>query len=295
MKHISVVINTKNSADTLDQALRSVSWSDDIIVVDMGSTDDTKKIAEKYTRHIFDFNDVGYVEPARNFAINKAKNDWVLVLDADEEVSKEFVNNLEKLTQDSVDVYDIPRKNIMFGRWMQHAGSWPDYQRRLFKKNAVVWSDAIHSIPKVTGTIKKLEPVEKLAIIHHHYQTIEQYIDRLNRYTSVEAKQLKGHVTSQAKILEQGFSELFSRYFKEQGYKDELHGLSVTFLQMFYQVTTQLKIWQHNKFEKSADTITNIFPKIIMQMNYWYADYRVKTAKNPFVKAYWYMKRRLAA
>ncbi|OGV93059.1 hypothetical protein A3B57_01790 [Microgenomates group bacterium RIFCSPLOWO2_01_FULL_47_10] len=288
---ISVVINTKNSALTLERTLKSVAWADDIVVCDMASTDETVKIARKFTDRIFSVDDRGYVEPARNFATAKAKHEWILVLDADEEVPIPLAEELETIINSGYDVIDIPRKNIIFGRWLEHAGWWPDYQRRIFRKNFVVWSDTIHSKPAVKGKIKILPPEEKYALIHQNYQTIEQYLDRLNRYTSIEAKHLSGAVTSQAKIIETGFSELFNRFFKEQGFKGNLHGLSVSFLQMFYQIVTQLKIWQAQEFKSASGTINQIFPSIISQMKYWYADYRSKTTKNPLMKLYWLVRK----
>ena len=99
--NISVVINTKNSSKTLEKTLKSALWADEIVVVDSQSTDDTKKIASKYTQNIYDFTkEVNFVEPVRNFAIKKAKNDWILILDADEEVQPKLVNLLPKLTME---------------------------------------------------------------------------------------------------------------------------------------------------------------------------------------------------
>lgn len=284
---ISVIINTKNSHKYLERCLKSAAFSDDIVVVDMNSQDDTIEIAKKFTNRIFSFDDVGYVEPARNFAIAKAKHDWIFVLDADEEISTELKNQLEDLISSKVEVYDVPRKNIVFDKWLQHAGWWPDYQRRFFKKGHVVWQDKIHSIPTVTGQIKKLPPLAKNAIIHHNYQTIEQYIDRLNKYTSIESLQNKLESTDQAKIIREAFAELFRRYFKEEGFKDNVHGLSVSMLQVFYQVVKQLKIWQSQGFQDMSDSVSDQLSMIIKEFKYWYAYYRQKSTKNPFAKLYW--------
>ncbi|MFC1653745.1 glycosyltransferase family 2 protein [Patescibacteria group bacterium] len=290
---VSVIINTKNSSNTLEQAIRSVSWSDDIVVVDMGSTDETKKIAKKYTESVHDFKDVGFVEPARNFAIKKAKHDWIFILDADEEASEKFSELIPNLINKDVDVYDIPRKNIVFDKWIQHTGWWPDYQRRLFKKDHVTWSDKIHSTPEVRGKIVKLPNKEEIAIIHHNYQSIEQFIDRLNKYTTIEALQQKGSHTSPSKLLSEGFSEFYSRFFKNQGHKDNMHGISLSLLQMFYQVTTQLKIWQNRGFENIDEKMSKSFSKIIKDLKYWNAYYHMHTSKNPLIKLYWRIRLKL--
>lgn len=290
---ISVIINTKNSAKTLERTLKSVTWADEIVVVDTKSTDNTKKIAKKYTKNIYNFTkDINFVEPVRNFAISKATLDWIFILDADEEVSEALKNTIKDLITKDIDIYDIPRKNIVFNKWIKNAGWWPDYQRRLFRKGHVVWSDTIHSVPEVKGSIKKLDPKEDNAIIHHNYQTIEQYIDRLNKYTSIEANQQKQDITSAAKTLQEGFSELQKRLYQHEGYKD-IHGVSLSLLQMFYQMAVQLKIWQKQGFKNINSSIDESIDTIIKELKYWQASYKISTTKNPIIKIYWKIRRKL--
>src|SRR3972149_2447063 len=81
------------------------------------------------------------------------------------------------------DFYRIPRKNIIFGKWMKHTGWWPDYQIRFFKKGKVTWSDEIHSVPQSSGKQITLEG-EEFALIHHHYTSIDQFLTRMQTYTS---------------------------------------------------------------------------------------------------------------
>ena len=193
---LSVVINTKDALTGNDEhkfadTLKSIAFADEIIVVDMNSSDRTVEIAKKFTDKIYTFRDVGFVEPARNFAIRKASKEWVLIIDADEILPGTLKDRILQLTQGdaTADVYYLPRKNLVFGTWFHSAGWWPDYQLRLFKKGAVVWSDKIHSVPKTKGNTDKLAPREDYAILHYNYQTVEQFIERLNRYTSHEARQ----------------------------------------------------------------------------------------------------------
>src|SRR5262245_10992026 len=122
---LSVVINTKNSAETLRRALQSVAFADELIVVEMESTDETLSIAREFNARTFQHQDVGYVEPARNFALDQAKQDWILVLDDDEEVSSGLHQQVESVVNGSVtkalkaDVYWLPRQNIVFNRWVK--------------------------------------------------------------------------------------------------------------------------------------------------------------------------------
>ena len=290
---ISVIIITKNAANIIERTLKSVTWADEIVIVDVKSTDETKNIAKKYTQAIYDFKkDTKFVEPVRNFAISKAKHEWILLLDADEEVSDGLKNKIPLLISKKVDIYDIPRKNIIFNKWVK-AGMWPDYQRRLFRKGHVEWSDTIHAIPTVKGTIKKLDPAESNCIIHHHYQTIEQYIDRLNSYTSIEASQKKDKNISVEKTLNEGFAEFQKRFYSEEGYSENMHGVGLSFLQMFYQVAVQLKIWQKQGFKNIDSSIDKTISTIIKELKYWHASYKISTTKNPITKIYWRIRKKL--
>ena len=135
---ISAVINTWNEGKNLAECLDTLDFVDEIIVVDMASTDDTKKIAKQYTDKVYDHPYVGYVEPARNFAISKATSEWVFVLDPDEEVSDNLKDKLVQIVSNNteIDFIRIPRKNIIFGKWMKASMWWPDYNIRFFKKNS---------------------------------------------------------------------------------------------------------------------------------------------------------------
>jgi len=256
MSKISVVINTLNEEENLPRAMKSVkSFADEIVVVDMESIDKTRGIAKKHGAKVFSHKRMGYVEPARNFAISKSTGDWIFILDADEEIPSSLASKLKKLIKDSkVDYYGIPRKNLIFGKWMKHSRWWPDYNIRFFKKGAVTWENEIHSIPITMGTGDDLFAKEKYAIIHHHYQSIEQFVERMNTYTSVQAKEKKndGYKFDWKDLIGKPVSEFNSRYFAGFGYKDGVHGLGVAGLQAFSELVLYLKLWSHST-EASRD------------------------------------------
>jgi glycosyltransferase involved in cell wall biosynthesis len=191
---ISTVINTLNEEENLPRALASVKdFADEIVVVDMHSDDQTVDIAKKSGARVFEHDRTGYVEPARNFAISKAEGDWILILDADEELSQSLSKSLRKIADNpAADYYRLPRKNIIFGRWIKHTGWWPDYNIRFFKKGCVSWNEIIHSVPTTQGAGSDLKADEENALVHHNYRTAEQYVERMNRYTSYQAKELAG-------------------------------------------------------------------------------------------------------
>jgi len=294
MKKISVVINTKNAEKFLEIALKSIAWVDEIIVMDMASTDNTLKIARKYTDKIYKTKDTDYVEPARNKAVQKTSNNWILVVDADEEISPSLKKKLQEITNQTTQIWDIPRKNIVFNKWIKNTGWWPDYQRRFFIKGSVIWDDKIHSVPTFKGKIGKLPAKEEYAIIHHNYQSIAQFLNRLNRYTSIEAKTIKdSKKIDSSKIIKEAGDEFLRRFYQFAGHKDQLHGFSLSLLQSFYQVITTLKVWEKIGFPETEVKIEKSVKKLISDLKYWRAHSEYKKAKNPLSKLYWLLRRRL--
>lgn len=253
---ISVVINTYNEEQNLKRAIESVSWADEIIVCDMYSGDNTAKIARTLGAKVILHKRTGYVEPARNFAILKAVGDWILILDADEEIPTELAKRLQEIVRNEVKVnfVEIPRRNIIFGKGLTATGWWPDNHIRFFKKGAVTWKNEIHSKPETKGVGLTLESEEKWAIIHHNYQTISQFIERMDRYTTVQAKELKksGYNFRWQDLFEKPINEFLSRYFASKGYKDGLHGLALSVLQAFSFLVLYLKIWEIEEFKEES-------------------------------------------
>jgi (heptosyl)LPS beta-1,4-glucosyltransferase len=250
---ISVVINTRNEEKNLPRALDSVEiLADEVIVVDMESEDNTVKIAKKAGAKVYLHKKVGYVEPARNFAIGKATGSWILVLDADEEIPASLAKELKRISEGpQADFYRLPRKNIIFGKWITHTGWWPDYNIRFFKKGTVVWKKLIHSVPETQGKGQSLPAKEQFAIIHHNYQSISQYLERMTRYTQIQAKFLikDGYRFSWQDLIRRPTSEFLSRFFANEGYKDGIHGLALSLLQAFSELVVYARVWEHNKFE----------------------------------------------
>lgn len=276
MMKISAVINTFNEQAHIEKCLKSLNeFVDEIILVDMHSTDDTINIAKKYTKYIFEFKKLNYVEPARNFAIDKASGDWILVIDADEYLPVSLGSQLKRLSRSSNSYYRFPHKNIIFGSWMRHSGWWPDYHIRFFRKGTVNWTNEIHSIPITTGQGADLEASENNALIHNSYNSIEQFLNRLNRYTNqevIELKQKNEKFKWENLIIKPG-NEFLRRYFVWEGYKDGLHGLILATLQAVSFFIVQLKLWEQFGFQKENVQLHQsyfVIRKIWSEFNYWY-------------------------
>jgi len=276
MNKISVVINTLNEAEKLPKAVGSVKGlADEIVVVDMESDDGTIEVAKKLGAKVYTHKRIGYVEPARNFGIAKTKGEWILVLDLDEELSNGLLKKLKaEVKNPKADYYSIPRKNIIFGKWIKHSRWWPDYKIRFFKKGFVSWNETIHSVPMTQGKGLDLPPKEELAIIHQNYQTIEQYLERMNRYSSIQAEELmkNGYVFAWRDLLSKPLNEFLSRYFAGEGYKDGVHGLALALLQGFSETVLYLKIWQKQGFKEQEirnKEIRNLLGESLKDIKWW--------------------------
>jgi glycosyltransferase involved in cell wall biosynthesis len=279
IQNLTVIVNTRNEESNIERSLKSVKgFAGEIVVVDMESTDDTVKIAEKHGAKVYNHKYTHFVEPARNYAIGKAKDGWILILDADEEVGVELKEKLLQIIEkDSAEYVRLPRKNIIFDKWISHARWWPDYNIRFFKKGSVSWGDEIHSIPITQGRGIDLPPEEKLAIVHHNYQTIEQFIDRLNRYTTIQASEKikKGYKFDWKDVIGAFTSEFVSRLFLGKGYKDGIHGLALSFLSGVSEAVVILKVWQETGFKEHKTPIESVsseLSKSIKEINYWKAN-----------------------
>jgi len=284
MAKISVVINTLNEEKNLPRAIGSVkNFADDVVVCDMQSDDNTKGVAEDLGALVYDHKKTGYVEPARNFAISKASGEWVLVLDADEEVPPKLKERLRLLAKaPRADYFRIPRKNIVFGSWLKHSRWWPDFNIRFFKKGKVSWNEVIHSVPMTSGKGVDLPAEEDLAIIHYHYSSVEDYLERMNRYTSIQSKNLikEGHKFIWKDLIKKPLSEFLSRYFKGEGYKDGLHGLALSLLQAFSELILYIKVWQAEKFLPQATTPEEVekeFKQATAEIDWWLTETAIKS------------------
>ena len=251
MKHkISVVINTLNEEKNLPYALRSVSaWADEIIVVDMYSDDHTVEIAKEYGAKVFLHERIAAFDGARQFAIEQASNEWVLLLDADEIVPEPLSRILiDIVSANEADVVVIPWLNFLLGAPLMHTGWGPDQDRhsRLFKKNKLITSPMIHEFLKPTDEAKILELkyAKNVAVFHFSYRDTTHFIEKLNRYTTVEALQAyeRGERASYVNVIYQAIKEFLIRYFWKKGYRDGWRGFYLSGLMALYQWTTLAKL-----------------------------------------------------
>jgi glycosyltransferase involved in cell wall biosynthesis len=189
-KTLSVVLITLNEAANLPRTLKSVEWAQEIVVVDSGSTDGTVEAAQKAGARVFEEPWKGFAGQ-KNSAIAHATGDWVLSLDADEEVSAELAREIEELLkgEPALSAYRIPRLNHFLGRALRHGGYWPDPKLRLFRRGAARFAQRpVHETMELIE--ENARPVGQLRghLIHHCYATLEEYIEHMNRYSAAGAR-----------------------------------------------------------------------------------------------------------
>jgi len=278
--NISAVINVCNEAQNLSKCLRSLrNFADEIIVVDMHSTDNSVEIAKKSGAKIFSYRPMKYVEPARNFALSKATGRWIILLDPDEYLNKSLKNELRKIShRNDVDYVHVPRKNIILGKWFRHSKWWPDYVIRFFRKGHVDWKKEIHSQPITKGNGINLLDSEKLAIRHNNYASIADFVNRALRYSDVQAEELHKdqYKLKTSDFLLKPIQEFNSRFFAAQGYKDGFHGLAFSVLQAFAVALIYIRLWEiEGATEKvlSKDSFVSASQEATYEYSYWFSKY----------------------
>lgn len=293
---ISAVINVRNEAELLQKCLKSLrGFANEIIITDMHSTDDSKKVALEAGAKVFDYRWLKYVEPARNFGLSKATGKWIILLDPDEYLNKTLKSELLKVTRRSdIDWVKIPRKNIVFNKWIRHSRCWPDYIIRFFKKGSVTWKNEIHSQPHTTGNGLTVLDSEKLAIRHQNYSTISQFVSQALRYSNIQAEELKtaGYKLKMSDLLLKPVQEFNSRFYFADGYKDGMHGLVFCLLQSFAILLIYVRLWEKYGFSDkvlSKDSYVSASSEAAYESSHWFTqfythDYSANIFKNGLVR-----------
>ncbi|MDE2025794.1 MAG: glycosyltransferase family 2 protein [Patescibacteria group bacterium] len=287
MAKLSVVIMAFNEEKKIAGCLESVKdVADEIVVIDNGSTDATVAIAKKYTTKVFkQKNDPAKIDLQKNFGFAKATGEWILSLDADERVSPQLTKEIQ-MVMDQVSTYNgywIPRKNIIFGTWIQHTGWYPDNQLRLFKKGKGKYtSEHVHEHLEIEGTVGNLQEM----IVHEHYQTVGEFLSKMLVYAPNEAKNTldKGYEFSYLDAIRFPSREFISRFFAREGYKDGLHGLVLSLLMAFYHEVVFVYLWESKNYEVvSSDEFLSDVKKesvhIGRELAYWFTTESLKAAK----------------
>ncbi len=295
MTKLSVAIATYNEEKNIERCLKSVSFADEIVVVDESSIDKTAEIAKMLGAKVFKVKKEENFHNTKQTAIEKCTSDWILVMDADEEVSKELKSEIQATIESNTDFsgFEIPRRNKIFGKWFGHTGFYPDYQVRLFKKGKGKQpGKSFHEMIEVSGDRGKLTN----DLLHYHYTSIDQFVTRLNRYTTNDANYLlsKGEKVVWSDSIKFPTDEFLKRFFFWEGYKDGLHGLMLSLLQALSRAVVFAKMWEAQGFFEYQGS--DFLGDVKMEGQKVKADldhYLIQTTKNPAKKLSLKLKRKL--
>lgn len=202
MPLLSVAIVTFNEEENLARTLASAAWADEIIVVDSGSADRTLDIARSFNATVLERPWRGFAAQ-KNFALAQCTGDWILTLDADEELSPELQQEIRHiLTSDhTADAFYLKRRNFFLGRWIKHGGFYPDPKLRLFRRNLTALPQfearPVHETIRFSGPTATLD----FDLIHHAYPTLSSYIEHMDRYSSLGAQLLVDKGRTSANLL----------------------------------------------------------------------------------------------
>jgi glycosyltransferase involved in cell wall biosynthesis len=262
--NLSVVIITFNEEASLGRTLESVKplvsdGKGEIIVVDSGSTDRTVEIAKSYGAKVFVEQWKGYAGQ-KNSAIDKATGDWILSLDADEEmgdVARDFVLLVLSGTHDVLSHsagFWFSRKNYFLGRWMRHGGFYPDAKMRMFGRGSGRFEDrAVHEDVRLSGGQPAYDATRRhglggrFDIIHHSYPTLSDYIDHMNRYSSLGAEMAAANREvrfSVINIVLRPLATFTYNYFFRLGFLDGREGLLLHLYHAAYVSWKYAKAWE---------------------------------------------------
>jgi hypothetical protein len=221
---LSVAIITRNAAAQLAGCLVSAAFADEIVVVDSGSSDETVELAARLGARVIQKEWLGY-GAQKQFAVDAASHDWVLCVDADERVSPELRESiLAELKAPRGFVYTMPRRNRFLGRWLTHGEGYPDWSTRLFHRAHARWgSEPVHE--KVISD----KPMLRLSgdLLHESAETLEKYLDKQNRYTTLQAQSLHaaGRRASTLQLVLSPLLRFIKYYVLRLGFLDGVPGL----------------------------------------------------------------------
>lgn len=250
---ISSIVITRNEEMNIAACLDTLTWTDEIIIVDAFSEDRTVQLAQNYPVRLYQRPWPGF-SAQRSYALSLATHPWVLFVDADERISPALAAEIRSRTGDPGD-YDgflIPRRNFFLGKWIRNAGWYPDYQLRLFRADLARFTDReAHEHAVVDGAVGRLvEP-----IIHYSYRDLDHYLRKLIYTTSLEAREMQKQNSrfSFRECLTRTFFTFQDMFFQRRGYRDGMHGFLVCALSAFYVFLSHAKLWELSLSEGRED------------------------------------------
>jgi glycosyltransferase involved in cell wall biosynthesis len=257
---ISAVIITFNEEKKIERCLKSLTWAEEIVVVDSFSTDSTVEICRRYTDKVFQHPWPHSSSEQRNIADRYASNDWIIAIDADEVVTTGLRDEILEMFERGPrhDLYMLPRKEYFAGRWIEAGGWYPQYKTNFYRKSLGTWVGPIHLKVITKGTIGYL----KHPILHDGYVSYKAFMDKFNYYSSIEAEAdfVREHRRfSLLRALFKPVERFFGRFVRHRGYRDGIHGLFMAAVIAINYFLRELKIYEHQYRKKHRDEWERIY------------------------------------
>ncbi|MBU0988096.1 MAG: glycosyltransferase family 2 protein [Proteobacteria bacterium] len=247
---ISIAVIAKNEADRIVCLLKSAAFADEVVVVDSGSTDKTTDICEQMGARVV-FNAWPGYAAQKQFAMEQTTSEWVLNLDADEEISEDLAEEIRNVVRNAgpdVHGFSMPRLSRYLGRWIRHGGWYPDVKLRLVRRGSGRWSgDALHERLIVKGKTKRLSA----AILHHVYRGISDQVATINRFSDIYAAERApaggGFVLAG---VGHALVKIFECYVWKLGVLDGIPGLIIAMNSAWYVFLKHAKTWESAFYKK---------------------------------------------
>lgn len=252
MPKVSVTVITRNEAANIEAALASVSWADEIVVVDAESTDDTVALARQFTDRVIVRAWPGFVGQ-KNYAATLASHDWILSLDADERVTPALASEMRQaLARTAQAAYRLPRVTWHLGRWIRTTDWYPDYQVRLYDRRACQWSGQhVHEALAVSGATGDLRG----ELQHFPYRDISDHLETIDRYTTFAARQMRDNGRRSGLFQLAGHPPLafLRNYIVRGGIRDGTPGFVISALNAYYVFLKFAKLWDLQRAASARD------------------------------------------
>lgn len=241
--NITGIILSKNEELVIKECLESLSWCNEVIVVDDNSTDKTASIAQNTGVKVYTHSLENDFAAQRNFGLEKAKNEWVLFVDADERVSPALSFEIQQMLLTSLgeNGFFIKREDFIWGKKLKYGEAGNMYLLRLAKKNAGKWIGEVHEKWEIKGKIGKLQN----PLLHYPHQSLSEFLTEINFYTDLRAKSLhkKGVKSSGIQIILYTKAKFFINYFLRLGFLDGIEGLLCALLMSLHSFLVRSKLW----------------------------------------------------
>jgi glycosyltransferase involved in cell wall biosynthesis len=244
---------TYNNLRTIERCLKSLGWAEELVIVDSSSTDGTFEVCKRYTDKAYPVPWKGHRDQYQ-YAADLTTREWIMFVDADEEVPPELVEEIGQKFRDGVEGVDgffVFRRTYYLGKWIRYGGWYPDGEIRLYRRDKGRWEGGLHAKVEVDGRVSTL----KNQYFHYTYRDISDQIQTIDKYSQIAAEDMagRGEKFSVFKLLFHPPFRFIKEYLLKFGFRDGLPGVIIIVSTMFYVFMKYAKLWEINRLKKERE------------------------------------------